>query len=197
MTSEKKEIRSILLGRTIMGDNGKLTSLPKGEFHLPLGVADGAAAIRFLGVARHARRYKSSLNEKDTLAAAEAAMREIGRGLSLQEQPEAAACLIRYMLTRPVVLTFRYMDGIPVLAGWSGRGIMGWISIRRALGAFARHVPEELSRSAGEVPKEKKESRREKKKQGRRTEASEDTIAENTPASASVQDDSRPQEEQE
>ena len=100
-------------------------------------------------------------------------MRQIGRGLSLREQPEAAACLIRYVLTRPAVLTFRYTDGIPVLTAWTGRGLLGWISLRRALAAFARHAPKTLKVSDRELPKEtkKKKPRKEKKKKNRGIEA--------------------------
>ena len=197
MTSETKEIRSILLGRTSLDEKGKLTSISRGEFHLPLGVADGAVAVRFLGVARRAKRYESSMDEKMTLTAAEAAMREIGRGLSLREQPESAACLIRYVLTRPAVLTFRYVDGIPVLTAWAGRGLSGWISLRRALSAFARHAPEELSLSGEELPKEKKKPRRERKKRGGGKKDTEGRATENAQAPASGQDGAGPQEERE
>ena len=167
MTNEKKEIRNVLLGKTALDEDGKLTSLSKGEFHLPAGVSDGATAVRFLGVAHRSRRYDTNLTEKKAMAAAETTMREIGRGLSLREQPDTAACLIRYMLTRPAVLTFRYVNDVPTLTAWAGRGLTGWISLRRALGAFARHAPETLRLSGRELPREekKKKPRKEKKKQ--------------------------------
>lgn len=180
MTSEKKEIRRVLLGKTVMDEDGKLTSISKGRFYLPTGIADGATAVRFLGVARRAQRYESKLSEKRTLAVAEETMREIGRGLSLREQPEAVACLIRYVLTRPAVLTFRYVDGIAVLTAWTGRGLLGWISLRRALAAFARHAPKPLRVSDRELPKEtkKKKPPKEKKKREKEKEASDKALTE-------------------
>ena len=199
MTNEKKEIRSVLMGRVYVEENGKLTSISAGQFHLPVGVADGATAVRFLGVARRARRCDSTLSVKKTLAAAETTMREIGRGLTLREQPDAVACLIRYVLTRPVVLTFRYLDGVPVLTAWAGRGLTGWISLRRALSAFARHAPEALKLSGRELPKEKEKPRKEKKKRNGKQEAADSTAAEKDMATgpSSAQDGPESREERE
>ena len=51
--------------------NGKLTSAARGEIRLPIGVGDGAGAVRFFGVARKAVRYETELGEEKALAAAE------------------------------------------------------------------------------------------------------------------------------
>ena len=166
MTREKREIRDILLGRTTPDGNGKLTSIERGTLHLPVGVGDGAGVVRFFGVARRAQRYDTKLGEAEALAAAEQVMLDIGRGISLREQPEAACCLIRYVLTRPALLCFRCVDGVPLLTAWAGRGIGGWISLRRALRAFEQHAPEALQPSDEPAPKEQKERkpRRERRK---------------------------------
>ena len=91
-------------------------------------------------------------------------MFEIGRGLILREQPEAAACLIRYILTRPVVLAFRYIDNVPVLTARTGRGLTGWISIRRAIKAFNEELPEGVKASDKAAPKNSGDTEKEKKK---------------------------------
>ena len=163
MTDEKKEIRTILLGKTVPDGNGKLTSAARGEIRLPIGVGDGAGAVRFFGVARKAVRYETELGEEKALAAAELTMRDIGRGLSLREQPDAAACLIRYVITRPAVLTFRFVEGAPVLTAWTGRGLTGWISLRRALSAFRQAAPDKLRPTGGEAPEEREEEKEKKK----------------------------------
>lgn len=168
MTDEKKEIRTILLGKTVPDGNGKLTSAARGELRLPIGVGDGAGAVRFFGVMRRSVRYETELGEEKALAAAEAAMRDIGRGLSLREQPDAAACLIRYVITRPAMLTFRFVEDVPVLTAWTGRGLTGWLSVRRALTAFAQAAPETLHPSAQEPPEDGEAEEKEEKRRGKK-----------------------------
>lgn len=170
MTDEKKEIRTILLGKTVPDGNGKLTSVARGELRLPIGVGDGAGAVRFFGVARRACLYETALGKEQATAAAEKAMREIGRGLSLRRQPECAACLIRYVITRPVLLTFRYVGDSPVLTAWTGRGLTGWISLRRALNAFRRAAPDTLLPSEAEPPREPEEEKKAKTRRAKRSE---------------------------
>ena len=143
MTKEQREIRNVLLGKTVPGEDGRLTVMAQGEFRIPLGVGDGADAVRLFGMTRRVTAYESKWKEKKTLAAAAESMRNIGRGLSLREQPKAAACLIRYVFGRPAVLVFRYQEGIPVLTAWAGRGLAGWLSLRRAVSDFERGLPEE------------------------------------------------------
>ncbi len=171
---EKREIRRVLLGKTLPQENGRLTSMGPGDYRLPLGVGDGAGAVRFLGVGGKSRRLETKLREPAVKNKAAQIMEDIGRGLDLREQPDTVACLIRYVLTRPAVLTFRYMDGIPVLTAWAGRGFTGWISRRRALRAFTSRLPESIRLSekqppAVEPPKEKKQkkSRQERKAEKR------------------------------
>ncbi|MBR3059606.1 MAG: hypothetical protein IKS05_04605 [Oscillospiraceae bacterium] len=167
---EKREIRRVLLGKTLLQENGRLTSMGPGDRRLPLGIGDGAGAVRFLGVGGKSRRLETKLREPAVKNKAAEIMKDIGRGLDLREQPDTVACLIRYVLTRPALLTFRYMEGVPVLTAWAGRGLTGWISRRRALRAFRARLPESIKISekqapAVEPPKEKKQkkSRRERK----------------------------------
>ena len=152
---EKKEIRAILLGRTAFAADGRLTSPEPGTFVVPQGVVNGAEAVRFLGIKGRSRYYETGLEEEELLAEADNAMRNIGRALYLREQPKAVACLLRYLLTRPAVLVFRYQEGQPVLTVWTGRGLMGWVSRSRAVSAFEREMPESI-RPAAAVKAEKK-----------------------------------------
>ena len=160
---EKREIRQVLLGRTIMAEDGRITALEQG-LHLSAGVSDGAGAVRFFGIASKSCCFDTSLDEQQTMNAAAKAMFEIGRGVILRTQPQAAACLIRYLIGKPVVLAFRYMDGVPILTIWSGRSIMGWISRRRAINVFVSELPEGVRPSLASVPKEAGNVIKEKKK---------------------------------
>ena len=166
MTKEElKEIRSVLLGRTVLANDGRITTLEPG-FHLSAGVSDGAGAVRFFGVKKTVRVYETSLSEENTLKAAQTAMENIGRGLLLKEQPDTKACLIRSILTRPVVLVFRYEEGKPILTACTGRSPTAWLAIRRALYAFTDELPEGV-RPAEEQPKPKKNKDRSKEEENR------------------------------
>ena len=159
---EKREIRSVLLGKTFVSEDGRLTAKAPGTLLMPQGVVDGAGAVRFFGIKGKDSIFETELEEAAAMEAAEQGMRNIGRAVSLREQPETAACLIRYALTGPAVLVFRFQDGRPVLTVWSARGLMGSITRRRAAGAFAQALPESVHPAAGE---EKEKTKR--KKQGK------------------------------
>ena len=150
----KQEIRRALLGRTEPAKDGSLVVLEKGQARIPIGIADGASAVRFLGIFRKSRRLKASCSEEKAKKIAFTLMQDVGRVLRLSQQPGVPACLIRYLITRPVVLIFDYQDGIPVLTAWTGRGMTGWISLRRALRSFIKRMPKELTPSDQPVPKD-------------------------------------------
>jgi len=182
MTVELKEIKSVLLGRTTLTEDGRITAVQKGEFHLSTGVGDGAVAVRFWGIAKRSRCYETKLEPNKAKEAAAQSMREIGRGVFLRRQPDTVACLIRYVLTRPTVLTFRYIDEIPTLTVWTGRGLIGLISLRRAMNAFEKGLPEEIAQSDREPPKlpecVRTEKRSEKKRGKRKKARAEEQAAE-------------------
>lgn len=165
MTREaKKEIRRVLMGRTVPTQDGRLTAMRKEEGRIPIGVTDGAGAACFLGVCKKVRRLKVSCAAPMARELALKVMRDVGRELVLLEQPEAAACLIRYVLTRPAVLVFDYRDGVPVLTAWTGRGLTGWISLRRSLRAFLKRLPKQFKLSGESVPEDEEEKRKKKRK---------------------------------
>jgi len=166
MKKEKKEIRDLLLGKAILDEDGKLIVPEAGIFRIPQGIVDGAGAVRFFGIKKKEFRYASSFDEEQTMSEAARCMQNIGRGLHLREHPDAAACLIRYVLTRPVILTFRYVDGDPLLNAWTGRGPTGWISIRRAARAFERELPDDIHIAVtASAPKPKRSGKNRKDKQ--------------------------------
>lgn len=166
MTREaKQEIRRVLMGRTMPTEDGKLVALEKGQYRMPIGISDGAGAVRFFGLCKKAKRLKASCAAPKAKLLAAQIMRDTGRELYLPQQPEAVACLIRYVLTRPVVLVFDFRDGIPVLTAWTGRGLTGWISLRRALRAFLKRLPKQFTVSDEPVPLDEKEARKKERKE--------------------------------
>ena len=184
MTKAVKEIRSILLGRTRLLEDGKLTSLQPGEFVMPNGVADGATTVRFLGMAHRSVAFDTRASQKNVMKEAAKAMSDIGRGVILREQPDTVACLIRYVLTRPALLTFRYVDGTPVLTVWAGRSLTGLFSLKRAIKAFIRELPDTIARSDGPAPTDpllhQEKKKKEKKKKGKEPAPEETAAAEMT-----------------
>ena len=149
---ERRELRVILLGQTLLLDDGRLSSQTRDDYLLPNGIGDGAGAVRILGMAHRERQLESDFDEEQTLALARRRMLDLGRALYLRTQPDAAACLIRHLLLRPVVLSVRYVDGVPVLTAWTGRSLSGIFALRRALNAFTRDLPEGLRLSMAEPP---------------------------------------------
>lgn len=172
MTNEqKREIRSLLLGKTQLAEDGILVALRPGEFGILNGVGDGAGAVRFLGIGRRTQLLSSKVPEARTLEIGWEIMKDIGRRVYLQETPEAACCLIRYILTRPALLILQYIDGKPVLTAWAGRGATAWISRRRAIKAFLKRMPKQLTAAQGEAPVdelEKKPKKEKKTKKGKK-----------------------------
>lgn len=170
--SKKAEIKRVLIGRAIIGEDGLLNAVPAGVFlPTPLGIGDGAVGVSIFGMSRRIRHYETKDGKTRVMAAAKKSMQNIGRGLNLSEQPEAVACLIRYVLTRPAVLVFTYEDGTPTLTAWTGRGLTGWISLRRAITAFEKGLPDTMTSIEVKVSEQEKKARKEKKEEKERQKA--------------------------
>ena len=164
MKKDKKEIRNLLLGKAVVDEEGRLVTPEAGTIRVPNGIADGAGAVRFLGVSGKTQYYETDLSEEEIMARAREHMRNSGRGVFLRQHPDAAACLIRYVLTRPALLVFRWVEGQGVLTAWTGRGIMSWASRLRAIRAFERSMGDVIRYSTARPPEEEPEA----KKNGRR-----------------------------
>ena len=164
MTKEqKREIRTLLLGRTQLIEDGRAAALRPGDHRMINGVGDGAGAVRLLGIGRRTQLLSTKLPESRVLEQGRGIMRDIGRQVFLWEQPEVPCCLIRYILTRPVVLTLQYLEGKPVLTAWAGRGATGWISRRRAISAFLKRMPQQIKALPDKAPEDPLEEQPEKK----------------------------------
>ena len=141
------------MGKTVLDEEGRLVTPEAGTIRVPMGIADGAGAVRFLGVSGKVRCYESDLSEEELMEHAKECMADLGRGVRLRQRPEALACLIRYVLTKPVILSFRCVEGRGILTAWTGRGLTCRLSQNRAIRAF-EHPLADLLRISVEPPPE-------------------------------------------
>lgn len=145
LSPERKEIKRALMGRTYPLEDGRLAVMAAEDYRLPIGVSDGAGSVLLFGIGRRAVSLKAAGKQGSAKKAAKEAMAHVGRELVLIEQPDTVACIRRYRLTRPVVLTFSYADDVPVLSAWTGRGPLSFIARRLAVRSFLKHAPKGLS----------------------------------------------------
>ena len=89
----------MLLGRTVLAEDGRLIAVPAGTImKTPIGIGDGADAVRFLGVSHRVRRYETKDGGPRVSEAAKKSMREIGCGLILNGQQNSYRLLRREMI---------------------------------------------------------------------------------------------------
>ena len=136
------------MGKTYMLEDGRLAVMAEGDYRIPLGVSDGAGSVLLLGIGRKAVYMKAAGKQGSAMKAAREAMLHVGRELILSEQPETVACIRRYRVTRPVLLTFLYSEDVPILTAWTGRGLLSFISRRLAIRSFLKHCPKGLAAAA-------------------------------------------------
>ena len=166
ISNEKKELKRALMGKTFPLEDGRLCVMTENDYRIPLGVSDGADSVLLLGIGRKAVYMKAAGKPGSAKKAAREAMYHVGRELILREQLDTIACIRKNRLTRPVVLTFLYVEDVPILTAWSARGLFSFISRRLAIRAFLKHCPKGLSLAA---KKEEKEDRPEENQSKEKT----------------------------
>ena len=154
-----REIRDALLGKTMIAEDGRLCVMGAGDFRLPIGVGEGSTSIRVFGVSRSAWCFQTADPPQKVMETARMCMQNIGRGLILRQQPDAVACFIRSVFVRPVVMTFTYEAGVPVLSVYTGRSATSLMAVQRAYKSFTDHLPGSII-LAGKIVKEKKVKKR-------------------------------------
>ena len=149
-------------------EDGTLAVLSAGMIMpTPIGIGDGAAETWLFGLKRRVRRYVTKDKRDRVAAVAKKAMQNTGRGVILSEQPEAVACLVRYILTRPAMLVFSFENDIPTLTAWTGRGLTGWISLRRAIRTFEESLPDTMVPDEQNISKVEKQKAKEEKQKAK------------------------------
>lgn len=143
------EIKHILLGNYYTLDDGTLMS-GDGAWISPLGVGDGGGTILLLGVMDNCFAYGTGQkNPKQVMFAAFKAMKNIGRGVSLESAPDAVSCYVKSTLSRPVLLVFEGIGSDKSskhfeLHAYCGRSLSAYISMRRAVSSFDREMPDHI-----------------------------------------------------
>lgn len=160
-----REIRAILAGR-INYQDGAYVAADK-LLHMNFqGVYNGSFAANLFGVNHLIRHYRA----KDPTAAVNQALnsfRVLGRPVLFRESPQEMACLVRPAFGNPSIMTLEQTESGLLLNVYTARALLAQISRRRAVGAFERHLPQELRENleaTNEVtPKEPKEKHKAKK----------------------------------
>lgn len=154
MDSRKKEIRRILLGRLALTEDGRLTADRTDRRIRFQGLVNGWGAVRFLGVAHRERNYQLA----DEASAKEAGqiLSRMGRAVELRETPEASACLCRFFMAPPVLVTVETEGKRLRVAAFTGRDPLAPLLCRRALNGFEQELPKTAVPVAAEKAEKKK-----------------------------------------
>ena len=153
----RKEIKHILLGNFVVFEDGSYGA-GNGAWVTPFGFGDGAQGTILLGVGEKQIRYGSSLrNSTKVMYQVLNHMKKIARRLILVTAPEAAACYVRSLIFRPVVLLFEEAnDGENqmefVLHAYCSRSIFSFLAVRQAVKRFERGLPKQIFRIAKQEP---------------------------------------------
>ena len=160
----KKEIRQVLLGNFVVYEDGSYGA-GNGSWVSAFGFNDGALRTIYYGISRKQYPYTSVVkNNTKILFDVLRAMKKIGRRLIFVTESEYPACYIKSYIFRPVVLLF-----VPVsndkhntrfmLRAYCSRGLLSFLSIRRAVSRFDKEIPSQLSRGGRNESSRKKSNR--------------------------------------
>lgn len=159
---DKKEIRSILLGKLVRTEDRVWTVAPEGT-RIPFqGMSDGSGDVRLFGITCRQRSYRAEENLDELFSAARDSLEEIGKPLRLKSAPRAAACLYRSLLTAPVLLVLEEGKKTLTLSAYTGRAIMAGFSCSTAARVLEQRMNGKLLRTekdlddSGEPDKEEK-----------------------------------------
>lgn len=140
MDNRTREIRQVLLGRTVWTQDGFLKVRQKGQHMGFQGVGNGWAAVRFLGISHRERLYRLPANAPKKLT--EELLYRMGRPLQLEEQPKAVACLCRYLMSAPVLLIAEREENLLRVSAYTARGLLSPLAHLRTLNSFEKGLPE-------------------------------------------------------
>lgn len=164
MDNQTWEIRQLLLGRTVWTKDGCLTALPKGQRMRFQGMGNGWGAVHFLGITYRERGYQLAANAPAKLPAE--LLYRMGRPVRLEERPKASACLCRYLMSAPVLLTAEREGNLLRVSAFTAKGALSALTCLRALNTFEKGLPETVTplEGAGTGKRRKKEARRKEEK---------------------------------
>lgn len=139
-----EEIRKILMGKTVLTEEGKLTTRSKGQFSLPQGVRNGSGAVRLFGVSKRQRSYR--LTKKLSDKQIEQLLAHMGRGVVLAQTPQVYACLRQYAMTDPVLLQAQAIGQTLQVSAFTARTPWAALLCRSTLNTLEKLLPEGTER---------------------------------------------------
>lgn len=165
----KKEIRRLLLGYFTYDEDNNLMAAERGFRLRSLGLLNGTAGARILGVGVRRRSYDYSEELEPILETCMAAFSQIGRRVILDEGAEIPAVFYSPYFFNPSVLTAEEEEGRVVVSVYTARSIAIIWNAAHAFRQWRRHMPDGLREKdlSKEQAEEKKASRKQKKKEKR------------------------------
>lgn len=102
--SKSEEIKRILLGRITTDEDGMLEARPKGTYTQVNGLVDGYFSVLLFGVMSRTRTYLWKGKKGKEAEIIKRYVQQLGRLLSLKENPDAIACFTGRMVLVPTVV---------------------------------------------------------------------------------------------
>ena len=152
MDNKVKEIRRILLGQLTWTEDGRLAAAQSGQRMRFQGLVNGWGAVRFLGVTHRERKYQ--LADKASAKEARNILTQMGQAVELKETPKASACLCRFFMMAPVLVTVETAGTQLQVTAFTGRDPLSPMLCRRALDGFEKGLPETAVLVMEEKPKQ-------------------------------------------
>lgn len=152
MDNKAKEIRRILLGQLTWTEDGRLTAAQSGQRMRFQGLVNGWGAVRFLGVTHRERKYQ--LADKASAKEVRNILSRMGQAVELKETPKAFACLCRFFMMAPVLVTVETAGTQLQVTAFTGRDPLSPMLCRRALDGFEKELPEAAVLVVEEKPKQ-------------------------------------------
>ena len=152
MDNKVKEIRRILLGQLTRTEDGRLAAAQSGQRMRFQGLVNGWGAVRFLGVTHRERKYQ--LADKASAKEARNILTQMGQAVELKETPKASACLCRFFMMAPVLVTVETAGTQLQVTSYTGRDALAPLLCRRALDGFEKGLPETAVLVMEEKPKQ-------------------------------------------
>ena len=147
------EAKKVLLNQVQLDEDGHFITTTEVRFPL-WGAADGENRTRFLGISRRTYHYSSSYNNTQAVFRAGKTMSNIGRGVNLRCDEDAAACVVRTYIFYPVVLVFYENDNDDlVLSAYTPRAFFSVFAIKLAMKKFDKSAEGILERQEEEERK--------------------------------------------
>lgn len=140
------EARKVLLNQVELDKDGRFITTTEARFPL-WGAADGENRIRVFGVSNRTFVYDADVDNKKAVFKAGKAMANIGRGINLRSNKNAAACLVKTYIFYPTVLIFyEDEDGGLLLRAFTPRTYTSGLAIKLAVKKFEKSIGDEIER---------------------------------------------------